>query len=205
MEWIASGIGWELGRVMPSHIDPELCSGCRTCEPVCPTGSLRFDEERKVMTVNPFSCKGCGNCVSTCPSGVPYQAVLSCRDVLESLEALVAGNGSGHGDREAGPPKAGREDTLVRWLTEDHAEPGLVLEALEQGFDLVVLAPAERPPESGHGKRVASAAGRVLEALGLRAERVGALSDAQDVGGLGDLLARARELGPNPVRLEVRP
>jgi heterodisulfide reductase subunit A len=54
-----------------SHIQPELCSGCRGCIDVCPFGAITFNEERKVAEVNPALCKGCGACAAACPSEAP--------------------------------------------------------------------------------------------------------------------------------------
>ena len=207
VHWVSSGIEWELGRVMPSHIDAELCSGCRTCEPVCPSGSLHFDEDREVMTVNPFSCKGCGSCVAACPSGVPFQAALSCREVIASLEAIMANGDSGSGVAAEPDVPRSREEVVIRWFAEDHAEPGLVMEALERGYDFVVVAGGvPRPPESGHAERVTATSRRVLEALGLEPDRVEALAGTVDVEeALGGIVDRAQQLGPNPIRLEVTP
>ncbi|TFF89919.1 MAG: CoB--CoM heterodisulfide reductase iron-sulfur subunit A family protein [Promethearchaeota archaeon] len=45
-----------------------LCSGCRSCQSLCPFGAIDFDEFKKVAVVNPALCKGCGTCVAACPS-----------------------------------------------------------------------------------------------------------------------------------------
>jgi heterodisulfide reductase subunit A len=50
-----------------------LCSGCRSCQSLCPFGAIDFDEFKKVAVVNPALCKGCGTCVSACPSGAMVQ------------------------------------------------------------------------------------------------------------------------------------
>jgi heterodisulfide reductase subunit A len=52
-----------------ASVDVDVCSGCRLCEGVCAFDALRFDERRKVMTVQDAICKGCGACAATCPSG----------------------------------------------------------------------------------------------------------------------------------------
>jgi heterodisulfide reductase subunit A len=56
-----------------SVVVDHLCSGCRTCQSLCPFGAIEFDEFRKVAVVNPALCKGCGTCVSACPSGAMVQ------------------------------------------------------------------------------------------------------------------------------------
>ncbi|MHA1844707.1 MAG: 4Fe-4S binding protein [Promethearchaeota archaeon] len=50
-----------------------LCSGCKTCQSLCPFGAIDFDEFKKVAKVNPALCKGCGTCVAACPSGAMLQ------------------------------------------------------------------------------------------------------------------------------------
>jgi NAD-dependent dihydropyrimidine dehydrogenase PreA subunit len=50
-------------------VDLQKCSGCGTCESVCPfkAASLLHDESR--ATINLESCYGCGICISHCPEG----------------------------------------------------------------------------------------------------------------------------------------
>ena len=50
-------------------MDPEACSGCRTCVPVCPYQAISWKLEEKVAEVADFLCRGCGTCVAACPSG----------------------------------------------------------------------------------------------------------------------------------------
>jgi len=54
------------GEGVPSVIDSDLCSGCGTCELICPYGAIEHDEsgKRKVIAV---MCKGCGACRASCP------------------------------------------------------------------------------------------------------------------------------------------
>jgi heterodisulfide reductase subunit A len=56
-----------------SVVIDHLCSGCRTCQSLCPFGAIDFDEFKKIAVVNPALCKGCGTCVSACPSGAMIQ------------------------------------------------------------------------------------------------------------------------------------
>jgi heterodisulfide reductase subunit A len=50
-----------------------LCSGCKSCQSLCPFGAIDFDEFRNIAIVNPALCKGCGTCVSACPSNALIQ------------------------------------------------------------------------------------------------------------------------------------
>mgnify|MGYP001123550039 FL=1 len=47
-------------------VDPAICTGCRTCEKVCPTESIRVGDNKKA-SANLETCTGCGNCESRCP------------------------------------------------------------------------------------------------------------------------------------------
>jgi len=50
-----------------------LCSGCKSCQSLCPFGAIDFDMFRNIAIVNPALCKGCGTCVSACPSNALIQ------------------------------------------------------------------------------------------------------------------------------------
>jgi heterodisulfide reductase subunit A len=51
-----------------AEINEDLCSGCRTCIPLCPYSAISYLEDKKVSQVNSTLCKGCGTCVAACPS-----------------------------------------------------------------------------------------------------------------------------------------
>lgn len=58
----------------------ELCTSCGTCIDVCPTASIRMDENSEVHT-EPATCIKCCACVKACPAGAlvfdtPYTAML---------------------------------------------------------------------------------------------------------------------------------
>jgi len=47
-------------------VNRDVCTGCRICEKVCPTESIRVGDDKKAH-VNIDTCSGCGNCESRCP------------------------------------------------------------------------------------------------------------------------------------------
>ena len=51
---------------MPVQVDEEKCTGCKTCEEVCPMQAITVNEKAKV---NPDDCVECGQCVDECPEG----------------------------------------------------------------------------------------------------------------------------------------
>jgi heterodisulfide reductase subunit A len=49
-------------------VNEDVCSGCRTCVPLCPYGAIDFIEDKKVARVTAALCQACGTCVAACPS-----------------------------------------------------------------------------------------------------------------------------------------
>jgi heterodisulfide reductase subunit A-like polyferredoxin len=58
--------GYVQAEAIVSNVDGERCSGCRSCEVVCPYGAIQFDEDGIAMIIV-AACKGCGTCGSICP------------------------------------------------------------------------------------------------------------------------------------------
>ncbi len=50
-----------------SSVDEEKCTGCGTCEMVCPYGAVSVDMEELKAKVAEVLCKGCGTCSAACP------------------------------------------------------------------------------------------------------------------------------------------
>jgi len=50
-----------------AEVDPELCSGCRTCVDRCNVNAIKFRKSINSSKVNLRRCIGCGLCVTTCP------------------------------------------------------------------------------------------------------------------------------------------
>jgi len=58
-----------LGGVL-AEIDPDLCSACGACVPVCRYDAILPDASREsVMWVDPIACDGCAACSYACPTG----------------------------------------------------------------------------------------------------------------------------------------
>lgn len=53
-----------------AYVDPDRCSGCRTCVAVCPYKAISFDAQANITVINDILCHGCGTCAAACPSGV---------------------------------------------------------------------------------------------------------------------------------------
>ena len=52
-------------------IDPDRCTGCRTCVDFCKNGVLEFDDDAGRSRVkNPYNCVvECSTCAKLCPEG----------------------------------------------------------------------------------------------------------------------------------------
>jgi len=71
-------------------IDEALCSGCQTCNTLCPYTAITFDEEKKVSNINEALCKGCGVCVAACPSGAISGRHFTTEQLVAELEGMLA-------------------------------------------------------------------------------------------------------------------
>jgi heterodisulfide reductase subunit A len=72
-----------------SWIDPEICSGCRTCIDLCAYGAIEFDARRRVSVVNGALCKGCGSCSTACPSNAAQVRHFQGRQVFAELDGIM--------------------------------------------------------------------------------------------------------------------
>ena len=71
-------------------IDPALCSGCKTCLPLCPFHAITRNEALGVAEINEVLCKGCGTCVGACPSGAAQQRLFTDDQIYDELEGILA-------------------------------------------------------------------------------------------------------------------
>ena len=65
-------------------VNEDICSGCGTCEVLCPYGAITVDRVERVAKVNEALCKGCGTCCAACPSGAAQQRGFR-RDQLSAM------------------------------------------------------------------------------------------------------------------------
>ena len=71
-------------------IDEELCSGCKTCIPLCPYKAIRRDEQKGIAVIDEALCKGCGTCVAACPSGASQQHLFTDVQIYEEIEGIMS-------------------------------------------------------------------------------------------------------------------
>ncbi|MBG0775704.1 MAG: CoB--CoM heterodisulfide reductase iron-sulfur subunit A family protein [Desulfovibrionaceae bacterium] len=73
-----------------SHIDPDVCIGCKTCIGLCAYSAIEFDARRGVSVVNEAMCKGCGSCAGACPSGAAQIRHFTEKEIFAELDGLLA-------------------------------------------------------------------------------------------------------------------
>jgi heterodisulfide reductase subunit A len=78
-------------EAITAEVDPEKCSGCGTCELVCPYKaiSLKAMPDYKIAEVNAVLCKGCGTCVATCPSRAITQNGFTDQQLVSQVREAV--------------------------------------------------------------------------------------------------------------------
>lgn len=76
-------------RAEISHIDPDLCTGCKTCINVCAYSAITFDESLNIASVNDALCQGCGSCAAACPSSAAMVGHFTDKQVMHEVEALL--------------------------------------------------------------------------------------------------------------------
>ncbi len=83
---------------MISNIDEEFCSGCLSCQAVCPYRAIQPETvtyrqggqtmERTVAAVNSGLCQGCGACTVVCRSGAANLKGFSNEQLLAEVNAI---------------------------------------------------------------------------------------------------------------------
>lgn len=73
-----------------AYIQEELCSGCKTCIPLCPFHAISFEAEKSVAVLNEALCKGCGTCIAACPSGALQQHLFTDEQIFAEIEGVLS-------------------------------------------------------------------------------------------------------------------
>ncbi|MBN1265994.1 MAG: CoB--CoM heterodisulfide reductase iron-sulfur subunit A family protein [Anaerolineales bacterium] len=72
-----------------ASINPDICSGCRICNNLCPFNAIDYLEAEGVSEVNAALCKGCGTCVAACPAGAITGAHFNNAQIYAELDGLL--------------------------------------------------------------------------------------------------------------------
>jgi heterodisulfide reductase subunit A2 len=72
-----------------SSINPDICSGCKSCMSLCAYSAIEFDQRRGVCVIKEAMCKGCGSCAGHCPSGAAQIKHFSEKQLFGELEGLL--------------------------------------------------------------------------------------------------------------------
>jgi heterodisulfide reductase subunit A len=72
-----------------AHVLDDVCSGCKTCLPLCPYQAISFAPQRRAY-INEVLCKGCGTCVAACPSASIRQNLFEDDEIFEEIDGLMA-------------------------------------------------------------------------------------------------------------------
>lgn len=72
------------------RVDPEVCSACGLCVPICPYGARELDGMAYFSRVNEALCEGCGACVAVCPNKACQLKNDSMVQVVREIEVFTA-------------------------------------------------------------------------------------------------------------------
>jgi heterodisulfide reductase subunit A len=75
-----------------ASVNPEVCSGCRICNGLCPFSAISFIEARGVTEVNAALCQGCGTCVAACPAAAISGTGFSDDQIIAQIDGLLLVN-----------------------------------------------------------------------------------------------------------------
>jgi len=84
--------GYVKPEAITALVDEDRCSGCGTCEPLCPFKAIELQSRngKRVSHVTEAACKGCGTCGAACPSGVITMNHFRDVEILAQIEALFS-------------------------------------------------------------------------------------------------------------------
>ena len=212
-----------------SRVNPDRCTGCRTCEAVCPHGAIRMTEAG--ATSDPGFCQGCGFCAAACPVHAAELGNFTDEQILAQAEAAFTELGAGEprilallcywcaysaadfaGIERAEAPANHR---VVRIRCSSSVNTALLMRMFTMGVDGILVAGC--PERSCHhlwgnfvaDKRIELARAVMgqlgLDTMRLRFEYIGAPMQAKLVDVLGTMDQKLRKLGPNPAAQGLEP
>ncbi len=73
-----------------AYINPDHCSGCKSCIPLCPYHAISFDEQLKKARIDEALCAGCGTCVAACPSGSIIQNLFEDDQIFSEIDEVLS-------------------------------------------------------------------------------------------------------------------
>jgi len=84
--------GYVKPEAITALVDEDRCSGCGTCELLCPFKAIELQSRngKRVSHVAEAICKGCGTCGAACPSGAIAMNHFRDVEILAQIEALFS-------------------------------------------------------------------------------------------------------------------
>jgi len=84
--------GYVKPEAITALVDEDKCSGCGTCEPVCPFKAIELQarDGKRVSHVSEAVCKGCGTCGAACPAGAIIMNHFRDVEILAQIEVLFS-------------------------------------------------------------------------------------------------------------------
>jgi heterodisulfide reductase subunit A len=82
--------GKVIAESIVSVVSEDKCTGCGTCEILCPFGAISLQEDGKAG-VTAALCKGCGLCRATCPEMAITASHFTNEQLMAQIRAVVEG------------------------------------------------------------------------------------------------------------------
>jgi heterodisulfide reductase subunit A len=72
-----------------SEVQDKLCSGCRTCNTMCPYGAIEYLPEKHISHIISAVCKACGCCAAGCPAGAIKVRHYTDEQIYSQIEGVL--------------------------------------------------------------------------------------------------------------------